>query len=117
MRAAIPEAVAALIRLAEALAAPVVESRHRVNFPSSHPLHLGFCPFPYAAEADCILILDHDVPWVPAQGQPSSDCRVIQMDIDPLKRDMPFWGFAVDLSIEADSRQALPAWPRLWNGA
>ena len=104
-----PEAVAALIRLAEALAAPVVESRHRVNFPSSHPLHLGFCSFPYAAEADCILILDHDVPWVPAQGQPSSDCRVIQMDIDPGKRDMPFWGFAVDLSIEADSRQALPA--------
>jgi acetolactate synthase I/II/III large subunit len=103
-----PEAVAALIRLAEALAAPVVETRHRVNFPSSHPLHLGFCAFPYAAEADCILILDHDVPWVPAQGQPSSKCRVIQMDIDPHKRNMPVWGFAVDLAIEADSRQALP---------
>ena len=104
-----PDAVAALIRLAEALAAPVVEARHRLNFPSSHPLHLGFCSFPYVAEADCILILDHDVPWVPAQGQPSPGCRVIQMDIDPHKRDMPFWGFAVDLSIEADSRQALPA--------
>ena len=104
-----PQAVAALIRLAEALAAPVVESRHRINFPSSHPLHLGFSAFPYVAEADCILILDHDVPWVPAQGQPSSGCRVIQMDIDTRKRDMPFWGFAVDLSIEADSRQAVPA--------
>jgi acetolactate synthase-1/2/3 large subunit len=31
------------------------------------------------------------------------------MDIDPLKQGMPFWGFKVDLSIEADSRQALPA--------
>jgi acetolactate synthase-1/2/3 large subunit len=104
-----PEAVAALVRLAEALAAPVVESRHRVNFPSSHPLHLGFSAFPYVAEADCILILDHDVPWVPAQGQPAAGCRVIQIDIDPEKRNMPFWGFKVDLSIEADSRQALPA--------
>ncbi|HEV8395077.1 MAG TPA: thiamine pyrophosphate-requiring protein [Vicinamibacterales bacterium] len=104
-----PEAVAALIRLADAVAAPVVESRHRVNFPSSHPLHLGFSPFPYVAEADCILILDHDVPWVPAQGQPSAGCRVIQLDIDARKQNMPFWGFAVDLSIEADSRRALPA--------
>ncbi|HEV8197246.1 MAG TPA: thiamine pyrophosphate-requiring protein [Gemmatimonadales bacterium] len=104
-----PGAVAPLIRLAEALAAPVVESRHRVNFPSSHPLHLGYCAYPYAQEADCILILDHDVPWVPAQGEPSPDCRIIHLDIDTLKRDMPVWGFPVDLSIEADSGQALPA--------
>jgi acetolactate synthase-1/2/3 large subunit len=103
-----PETVAALVTLAETLGAPVVEWRHRVNFPSSHPLHLGFCSFPYVTEADCILVLDHDVPWVPAQGQPSAGCRVIQMDIDPLKRGMPFWGFAVDLSIEANSQQALP---------
>ena len=104
-----PDTVAALIRLADLLGVPVVEWRHRVNFPSNHPLHLGFCAFPYVAEADCILVLDHDVPWVPAQGQPAADCRVIQMDIDPLKRNMPVWGFDVDLSIEADSRQALPA--------
>ena len=104
-----PHSVAALVRLAETLGAPVVEWRHRVNFPSSHPLHLGFCSFPYVTEADCILVLDHDVPWVPAQGQPSPGCRVIQMDIDPLKRGMPFWGFAVDLSIEANSQQAVPA--------
>jgi acetolactate synthase-1/2/3 large subunit len=104
-----PDTVAALIRLAETLAVPVVEWRHRVNFPSNHPLHLGFCSFPYVAEADCILVLDHDVPWVPAQGQPSAGCRVIQMDIDPQKPSIPSWGFAVDLSIEADSRHALPA--------
>ena len=104
-----PGTVAALARLAETLAAPVVEARHRVNLPSSHPLHLGFSAFPYAAHADCILILDHDVPWVPAQGQPAPGCRVIQIDIDTSKRDMPFWGFAVDLSIEADSRHAVPA--------
>jgi amino acid adenylation domain-containing protein len=104
-----PRAVNPLVRLAEALAVPVVESRHRINFPSSHPMHLGFCAYPYAQQSDCILVLDHDVPWVPAQGRPSSDCRVIHLDIDPLKRSMPIWGFPVDLSIEADSEQALSA--------
>jgi acetolactate synthase-1/2/3 large subunit len=104
-----PEAVAPLIQLAEALAVPVVETRHRLNFPLSHPLHLGFSPFPYAAQADCILILDHDVPWAHGQGEPSPDCRIIHLDVDPLKRDMPNWGFPVDLSMEADSRQVLPA--------
>jgi len=103
-----PEAVAPLTRLAEALAASVVETRHRLNFPSSHPLHVGFSPFPYAAQADCILILDHDVPWVHGDGKPAPDCHIIHLDIDPLKPDMPVWGFPVHLSIQADSRQALP---------
>ena len=102
-----PKAVAALVKLAETLAAPVVESRHRVNFPSGHPLHLGFWATRYLQQADCVLILDHDVPWVPAQGQPPSDCRIIHVDIDPLKRDIPIWGFPVDLAIQADTSQAM----------
>jgi amino acid adenylation domain-containing protein len=104
-----PAAVASLTRLAETLAAPVVESRHRLNFPSSHPLHLGFSALPHAARADCILILDHDVPWVPTQGRPSPDCRIIHVDIDPLKRDMPIWGLPVDLALQADSALAAAA--------
>jgi len=104
-----PGAVAALVRVAELLAAPVVESRHRINFPSSHPLHLGYWAAPLLPRADCVLIVDHDVPWLPAQGEPSSDCRVIQLDIDPLKRDIPIWGFPVDLAIQADSSKALIA--------
>jgi amino acid adenylation domain-containing protein len=104
-----PEAVAPLTRLAETLRAPVVESRHRLNFPSSHPLHLGFSALPHVEHADCILILDHDVPWVPAEGCPSPNCRVIHVDVDPLKRDMPIWGLPVDLAIQADSARATAA--------
>jgi acetolactate synthase-1/2/3 large subunit len=59
--------------------------------------------------ADCILILDHDVPWVPAEGCPSPNCRVIHVDVDPLKRDMPIWGLPVDLAIQADSARATAA--------
>jgi acetolactate synthase-1/2/3 large subunit len=104
-----PRAVASLVRLAETLAAPVVESRHRVNFPSSHPLHLGYSPVRALPQADCVLIVDHDVPWVPAQGEPKPDAKIIQIDNDPLKRDIPLWGFSVDVAIQADSSMALRA--------
>jgi acetolactate synthase I/II/III large subunit len=104
-----PKAVASLVKFAEVLAVPVVESRHRINFPSSHPLHVGFSAARYLQQSDCVLILDHDVPWVPAHGPPTSDCRIIHLDIDPLKRDIPIWGFPVDLAIQADSSLAVAA--------
>jgi len=104
-----PKAVASLVRLAETLAIPVMESRHRVNFPSRHELHLGFAPARDLQQADCVLIVDHDVPWVPVQAEPRRDCRVIHVDIDPLKRDFPIWGFRVDLPIQADSSMACEA--------
>jgi acetolactate synthase-1/2/3 large subunit len=104
-----PKAVSALARLAESLAAPVIETRHRLNFPSTHPLHLGFANAGHLRKADCVLIVDHDVPWVPVQGQPPPDCRIIHMDTDPLKRDVPIWGFPVDLAIQADSAQVMTA--------
>ncbi len=102
-----PKAVDSLIKLAEALAVPVVESRHRINFPSSHPLHLGYSAGRYLQQADCILIIDSDIPWIPAQEHPAPHCRIVHIDIDPLKKNMPIWGFPVDLSIEADSSQAM----------
>jgi acetolactate synthase-1/2/3 large subunit len=104
-----PKAVDSLIRLAETLAVAVVESRHRINFPSSHPLHLGYSAGRYLQQADCILIIDSDIPWIPAQEHPAPNCRIVHIDIDPLKKDMPIWGFPVDLSIEADSSQAMQA--------
>src|SRR5262249_42031503 len=102
-----PQAVAALVRLAETLGAPVVESRHRLNFPSNHPLHFGFSHSGLLEQADCILIIDSDVPWVPVLGEPAPGCRIIQIDIDPLKIDIPIWGFPVDLAIHADSAPAM----------
>jgi amino acid adenylation domain-containing protein len=104
-----PNAVSALVRLAETLGVPVVETRYRVNFPSTHPLHLGYSLSPALEKADCILIIDHDVPWVPAQMRPQTSCRTIHIDSDPLKRDIPIWGFSVDLAIHADSVQAMTA--------
>lgn len=112
----IPEAVEELVQLAESLALPVVESRHYHNFPLSHPLHQGHRPLEWLPEADLVLVVDHEVPWIPLQWQPSPDCRVVQLDQDTSKSSIPMWSFPIDLSLQGDSaellrelRQRLPA--------
>lgn len=100
-----------LIELAELLALPVVEWRTRANFPADHPLHQGYN---YGlehglAEADVVLILDHDVPYIPTRTPLPADTTVIQIDLDPVKERIPLWSFPVDLPIRADTGAALPA--------
>ena len=99
-----------LIALAELLALPVVEWRTRANFPADHPLHLGYN---YGlehglSEADVILVLDHDVPYIPTRTPLSEQATIIQIDLDPVKERIPLWSFPVDLPIRADTGAALP---------
>lgn len=108
-----PEALASLVQLAELIGAPVLERRDTVNFPSSHPLSLsdsgGSAEGAYGLkDADAVLVLDHDVPWVPVLAHPPRTAPVIQIDIDPVKASIPVWGFPVDLPIQADTAKALP---------
>jgi acetolactate synthase I/II/III large subunit len=97
----------ALVQLAERLSLPVIEWRSRANFPSDHPLHQGFDIAPFLQDADLILAIDHDFPYIPTQVQPRPDARMIQIDVDPIKERVPLWSFPVDLPIRADSAQAL----------
>jgi len=99
-----------LIELAELLALPVVEWRTRNNFPADHPLHFGYnYGLEYGlAEADVVLILDHDVPYIPTRTPLSAHATVIQIDVDPVKERIPLWSFPVDLPIRADTGAALP---------
>jgi acetolactate synthase-1/2/3 large subunit len=55
-----------------------------------------------------VLVLDHDVPWVPTTGAPPPDARIIQIDIDPVKATIPLWNFPIDLPIQASTAEALP---------
>lgn len=96
-----------LVRLAELLALPVGEWRNRVNFPSDHPLHLGYDTEALVADADVVLVLDHDVPYIPTIARPAAGATVIQIDRDPIKERIPLWSFPVDLPIRADTSQAL----------
>jgi acetolactate synthase I/II/III large subunit len=97
----------ALVRLADLLALPVVERRERTNFPSSHPLHQGFQPAPFVAQADVVLVLDQDVPYIPTHVMPRPDATVVQIDVDPVKERIPLWSFPVTMPIRADSSRAL----------
>jgi acetolactate synthase-1/2/3 large subunit len=103
-----PNSVAALVELAEATGARVISTPIYMNFPTSHPLYAGTEAGPYISDADVVLVIDHDAPYVPDKGKPGPTAKVIHIDIDPLKRHLPMWGFPVDIFIQCDSGKALP---------
>jgi acetolactate synthase-1/2/3 large subunit len=108
-----PDAVPALVELAELLAIPVIESAaFCVNFPGDHPLHGGYQfttteQDPLLARADVILVVDSDVPWIPASSRPSPGAAIYAVDVDPLKQQMSLWHIPARRSAAADSKVAL----------
>jgi acetolactate synthase I/II/III large subunit len=92
-----PAAVPALVELCELAGIGVIESApSRLNFPADHPLHQGFHwnrpgQHPVLAQADVILVLGSDVPWIPGQNRPASSARIFMVDIDPVKTQLPLW--------------------------
>jgi acetolactate synthase-1/2/3 large subunit len=104
-----PGAVAALGDFAQRFAIPVVEHRQRhLSLSAAHPCHLGYDPAPFVKEADAILVLEMDVPWIPLRVQPPADCRVIHLGVDPLCARYPIRGFPCDVAIAGAAGLALP---------
>jgi acetolactate synthase-1/2/3 large subunit len=102
-------AVAALGDFAQRFAIPVVEHRQRhLSLSAAHPCHLGYDPAPFVKEADAILVLEMDVPWIPARVAPPAECRVIHLGVDPLCARYPIRGFPCDIAIAGAARLALP---------
>ncbi|KAJ8120642.1 hypothetical protein ONZ43_g2699 [Nemania bipapillata] len=61
-------------------------------FPASHPSWLGLRNGGNdnsIREADAILILNCDVPWMPTQCKPKEGIKIFHIDVDPLKYMMP----------------------------
>ena len=104
-----PEAVATLVELAETLGARVMPDNIRMSFPNTHPLCASGFGQPYLKDADAVLLIDRDIPYIPRQTKPRPDAKIIHISIDPIKLDIPLWVFPGDLFIHADSRKALPA--------
>jgi acetolactate synthase I/II/III large subunit len=103
-----PAGFAALADFAERFAIPVVQHRPRYfSLPSSHPMNLGLEPPRYVPQADVILVLECDVPWIASRTSPRSDCKVIQCGIDPLFARYPIRGFPCDVAIAAGAPAAL----------
>jgi acetolactate synthase I/II/III large subunit len=105
-----PGAVPALVALAEALGAPVVDQFHtHVNFPQDHALHGGFDASPYLDEADAVLVVESDVPWFPGLKTARPDARLVHVAVDPLFTRYPVRGFAADVALPGTPRLTLAA--------
>ncbi len=100
----------ALAEIAERFALPVVTYRPRyVCLPSDHPMHVGFEPGALIEDADLIVALDCDVPWIPSLHTPNPEARVVHIGVDPLFSNYPVRGFPCDLAITAATGGALRA--------
>lgn len=108
-----PAAVAELVRFCEIFGAGLLESvPSAMNFPHDHPLYQGNQwneprQNPVLAAADCILVIDSDVPWIPTVNRPDHRAAVFHIDVDPLKENMPLWHIASRQSHRADACTAL----------
>lgn len=93
-----PQAVEWFSRLAELFALPVIEFPvpQYTNLPTNHPAHLGFDPGPYLPEADLVLVIECDVPWIPSQHKVNPAARVVHIGVDPLYHRYPVWGFPAE---------------------
>jgi acetolactate synthase I/II/III large subunit len=108
-----PAAVPQLVELCELLAIPVLESMaYHVNFPADHELHAGFqyhtvAQNPVLAQADVILAIDSDVPWITAVNRPSAGAAIYCVDVDPLKAQMNMWHVSARRFATASARVAV----------
>ncbi|KIW39557.1 uncharacterized protein PV06_08158 [Exophiala oligosperma] len=77
-------------------------------FPTNHPAALGlrYGSEPSITTADFILVVDCDVPWIPTQCKPRADARIVHVDVDPLKQQMPVFYIPAMARFKADSATA-----------
>jgi acetolactate synthase I/II/III large subunit len=104
-----PTAVVALASLAERFAVPVVSHVPKsLCLSSDHPMRMGFAPASFVTEADAIIVLECDVPWIPKDTNPPKHCKIIHMGLDPLFARYGIRNFPCDLAIPGDPALSLP---------
>jgi acetolactate synthase I/II/III large subunit len=107
-----PAAVTELVRFCGRLGVGVLESvPSYVNYPHSDPLYQGNHwnhPFQNRAlaEADFVLVVDSDVPWIPTVSKPSDGAAIAIIDVDPLKQSTPLWSIKARQCYRADAATA-----------
>ena len=74
-------------------------------FPADHPASLGMRYGQHDAitTADFILVVDCDVPWINTQCKPKDDAKIVHIDVDPLKQQMPTFYINAFERYKADS--------------
>jgi acetolactate synthase-1/2/3 large subunit len=77
-------------------------------------MHCGWDPHALLKEADVVLVVDCDVPWIPKEGKPKADAKVIHIGPDPLFAGYPLRGFRTDIALTGAVAPTLQA---LWRAA
>jgi acetolactate synthase-1/2/3 large subunit len=104
------DAVDSLGQLAERCAIPVITYAPRTMcLPSSHPMHFGAEPGTMLADADLVIVLEADVPWIPSLQQPAAGARVVQIGEEPSYARYPMRSFPSNLTIQSGAANALDA--------
>jgi acetolactate synthase-1/2/3 large subunit len=85
----------------------VFEAHPSTNISHEGPCFAGFAPGQSIPEADVGMLVDVDVPWFPADVQPSEESFWAHIDIDVLKFGSPMWTFPGDLRMQGDSGRIL----------
>jgi acetolactate synthase-1/2/3 large subunit len=94
------ESAKAIAHLSETFGIPVVHYRPRyLALSTEHPMHAGWEPHALLKEADFVLVVECDVPWIPQQGGPAAQAKVVHIGPDPLYARYPLRGFRTDLAL------------------
>ncbi len=102
------EAAATLATLSERFTIPVAQAGATcVNLPASHPMNLGQAGGALLDEADCIVVVDSEVPWFPIHFTPAAETRVVHIGVDPAYQRYPIRSFPSDLLVPGATDAAL----------
>jgi acetolactate synthase-1/2/3 large subunit len=105
-----PQESVVLSRIADRFALPVIPYNTRYfALSSSHPMFQGSMPQPLLGEADLVIVLESDVPWMPSKEHPARDAKVVQIGEDPLYARYPMRSFQSDLTLTASAGAVLRA--------
>ncbi|KAL1996510.1 hypothetical protein VTN49DRAFT_8110 [Thermomyces lanuginosus] len=79
-----------------------------MSFPANHPGWLGlrFGNHDAIKTADFILVVDSDVPWIPTLCKPKDTAKIVHIDVDPLKQQIPMFYIPSIATFKADSTTA-----------
>jgi len=82
------------------------------NFPTTSFLHQGHQwngggQLEALTEADLVIVVDSDVPWITTESKPSNSARIFHLDVDPLKEGTTLWYLPCEKRWKCDSSLAL----------
>ena len=104
-----PAAATLLGDLCERFAIGVVEIAPRYfHVPADHPYRLGAAD-PIVSQADVVVSLECEVPWIPKLGAPDPAAFVAQVGSDPLFAALPMRSHRSDLTVTAPAASFLRA--------